>query len=51
MERLIQWLTDHLPVSPDPTLVHNDFKLDNLMLDAKDPGALRPCWMGDGHCG
>jgi len=38
MERLIQWLTDHLPVSPAPTLVHNDFKLDNLMLDAQDPG-------------
>jgi len=38
MERLIQWLTDHLPASPAPTLVHNDFKLDNLMLDAKDPG-------------
>jgi aminoglycoside phosphotransferase (APT) family kinase protein len=40
MDRLIQWLTDHLPVSPAPTLVHNDFKLDNLMLDAKDPGRI-----------
>lgn len=40
MERLIQWLTDHLPVSPSPTLVHNDFKLDNLMLDANDPGRI-----------
>jgi aminoglycoside phosphotransferase (APT) family kinase protein len=40
MERLIQWLTDHLPVSSAPTLVHNDFKLDNLMLDAKDPGRI-----------
>jgi aminoglycoside phosphotransferase (APT) family kinase protein len=40
MARLIQWLTDHLPVSPAPTLVHNDFKLDNLMLDAKDPGRI-----------
>lgn len=38
MDRLIQWLTDHLPASPAATLVHNDFKLDNLMLDAKDPG-------------
>jgi aminoglycoside phosphotransferase (APT) family kinase protein len=37
MQRLIQWLTDHLPASPAPTLVHNDFKLDNLMLDAQDP--------------
>jgi aminoglycoside phosphotransferase (APT) family kinase protein len=40
MERLIQWLTDHLPVSEEPTLVHNDFKLDNLMLDANDPGRI-----------
>ena len=40
MEQLIQWLTDHLPESPAPTLVHNDFKLDNLMLDASDPGRI-----------
>jgi aminoglycoside phosphotransferase (APT) family kinase protein len=38
MDRLIGWLTDRLPSSPAPTLVHNDFKLDNLMLDANDPG-------------
>jgi aminoglycoside phosphotransferase (APT) family kinase protein len=40
MERLIQWLTDHLPESPAPSLVHNDFKLDNLMLDASNPGRI-----------
>lgn len=40
MERLIQWLTERLPISPQPTLVHNDFKLDNLMLDAQDPGRI-----------
>lgn len=40
MGRLIQWLTDNLPVSPPPTLVHNDFKLDNVMLDASDPGRI-----------
>ena len=27
-----------MPESPAPTLVHNDYKLDNLMLDAADPG-------------
>jgi aminoglycoside phosphotransferase (APT) family kinase protein len=32
MDRVIQWLADRLPVSPAPTLVHNDYKLDNLML-------------------
>jgi len=40
MDRLISWLTDHLPVSPAPTLVHNDFKLDNLMLNLNDPGRI-----------
>jgi hypothetical protein len=37
MDRLIRWLRDRLPESPAPTLVHNDYKLDNMMLDAKDP--------------
>jgi aminoglycoside phosphotransferase (APT) family kinase protein len=40
MDRVIQWLTERLPVSPAPTLVHNDFKLDNVMLDLNDPGRL-----------
>ena len=38
MDQIIAWLTARLPESPPPTLVHNDFKLDNLMLDAADPG-------------
>jgi len=32
MDRVIQWLVDHRPPSPAPTLVHNDYKLDNIML-------------------
>ena len=40
MDHLIRWLTEHLPVSPTPALVHNDFKLDNLMLDLNDPGRI-----------
>jgi aminoglycoside phosphotransferase (APT) family kinase protein len=40
MEEIAAWLQAHLPVSPPPTLVHNDFKLDNTMLDAADPGRL-----------
>lgn len=32
MDRVIQWLADRLPASPGATLVHNDYKLDNLML-------------------
>jgi aminoglycoside phosphotransferase (APT) family kinase protein len=38
MDQLIAWLVERLPQSPPPTLVHNDYKLDNLMLDAADPG-------------
>jgi aminoglycoside phosphotransferase (APT) family kinase protein len=40
MDRIIQWLTQHMPVSPTPTLVHNDFKLDNVMLNLDDPGRI-----------
>ena len=32
MNRVIQWLIDRRPSSPAPTLVHNDYKLDNVML-------------------
>ena len=32
MDRVIRWLVDQRPISPDPTLVHNDYKLDNVML-------------------
>jgi len=30
------WLADHLPPSPPPTLIHNDWRLDNMMLAADD---------------
>jgi aminoglycoside phosphotransferase (APT) family kinase protein len=40
MERLMGWLSERMPVSPVPTLVHNDFKLDNVMLNASDPGKI-----------
>ena len=38
MKRLSGWLAGHRPVSPPPAVVHNDFKLDNMMLDPQDPG-------------
>lgn len=37
MQTLVDWLSQRLPQSPKATLVHNDFKLDNIMLDAGDP--------------
>ncbi len=38
MESLAAWLLAHLPAPAAPTVVHNDFKLDNMMLDPSDPG-------------
>jgi aminoglycoside phosphotransferase (APT) family kinase protein len=35
MDRVIRWLADRMPFSPAPTLVHNDYKLDNVMLRAE----------------
>ena len=37
MDSLIAWLSDRLPASARPALVHNDFKLDNIMLDPRNP--------------
>ncbi|MFC4638235.1 phosphotransferase family protein [Deinococcus hohokamensis] len=36
-EEVIAWLEAHTPAESAHTLVHNDFKLDNLMLDPADP--------------
>jgi aminoglycoside phosphotransferase (APT) family kinase protein len=36
-ELVIGWLTTHTPTESAHTLVHNDFKLDNLMVDPADP--------------
>jgi aminoglycoside phosphotransferase (APT) family kinase protein len=36
-ELVIAWLEAHTPAESAHTLVHNDFKLDNLMLDPADP--------------
>ncbi|HEV8486252.1 MAG TPA: phosphotransferase family protein [Blastocatellia bacterium] len=56
---VIRWLNERLPLDPDPqsrfppTLVHNDFKLDNVMLDPDDPSRVvavldwEMCTVGD----
>lgn len=31
------WLREHMPADGTPTLVHNDYKFDNVMLDPADP--------------
>jgi aminoglycoside phosphotransferase (APT) family kinase protein len=41
MQIVAAWLRAHLPFDPiRPTLVHNDYKLDNVMLDPVDPTRL-----------
>lgn len=37
MDRLVAWLREHLPQSRHVALLHNDYKLDNLLLDVDDP--------------
>ena len=39
MDQVINWLVDRIPAenNADATIVHNDFKLDNIMLDPDDP--------------
>lgn len=37
MDRVMVWLAATIPPSGPPTLVHNDFKLDNVMLDPSNP--------------
>jgi aminoglycoside phosphotransferase (APT) family kinase protein len=37
---LVARMRDELPASPAATLVHNDFKLDNMLLDPNDPAQI-----------
>jgi aminoglycoside phosphotransferase (APT) family kinase protein len=37
MDQVMAWLAATIPASGRPTLVHNDFKLDNVMLDEGSP--------------
>ncbi len=59
VEDVVNWLADRIPPEPDPeagrpaTLVHNDMKLDNTMLDPSDPSRVvavldwEMCTVGD----
>jgi aminoglycoside phosphotransferase (APT) family kinase protein len=39
MDEVVKWLINHIPADTGSgaTIVHNDFKLDNIMLDNEDP--------------
>ncbi len=36
VDEVAVWLAANMPDSPAPTLIHNDFKFDNLVLDPED---------------
>lgn len=40
MERVYEWLAANVPPSRGISLVHNDYKLDNVMLADDDPGQM-----------
>jgi aminoglycoside phosphotransferase (APT) family kinase protein len=55
-QEVSHWLLANLPESPAPTLVHNDWKLDNMAVAADDPGRCVAvydwdmCTIGDPLC-
>ncbi|MGH7865271.1 MAG: phosphotransferase family protein [Candidatus Binataceae bacterium] len=40
MEKVRDWLQARIPDSPPATIVHGDYKLDNVMFDAEAPAAI-----------
>lgn len=56
VDDLVKWLRDRQPASPPPALLHNDWRLDNMMLDANDAGRVEAvfdwdmCTLGDPLC-
>jgi aminoglycoside phosphotransferase (APT) family kinase protein len=56
VDDMVDWLHANEPASPRPTLLHNDWRLDNMMLDADDPGRVEAvfdwdmCTLGDPLC-
>lgn len=40
-EAVMSWLTEHMPADAErPSLIHNDFKFDNVVLDKNDPSKI-----------
>ena len=40
VDRLASWLRDHRPQQQAATLLHNDFQIENILLDAADPARI-----------
>jgi aminoglycoside phosphotransferase (APT) family kinase protein len=53
VEPLSTWLREHMPAHSDATLVHNDYKFDNMVLDPSDVTRIKAvldwemCTLGD----
>ncbi|HMF89797.1 MAG TPA: phosphotransferase family protein [Candidatus Angelobacter sp.] len=53
VESIAAWLRDHMPAESGASLVHNDYKYDNMVLDAADITRIRAvldwemCTLGD----
>ena len=41
VEPLTGWLAGDIPESPEPTIIHNDYKLNNLILNPDNPTEVR----------
>jgi len=41
MEQVAKWLAGHMPAELAPTLIHNDYKYDNLVLDPENLPSIR----------
>jgi len=56
VDDLVAWLHASEPAAPPSTLLHNDWRLDNIMLDAANPGRVEAvfdwdmCTLGDPLC-
>jgi aminoglycoside phosphotransferase (APT) family kinase protein len=37
MDRLIEWLPQHVPAGDETAIVHGDYRLDNVILDSEQP--------------
>jgi aminoglycoside phosphotransferase (APT) family kinase protein len=52
MEKLIEWLPQHLPAAPRDSIVHGDYRLDNMILHPTEPKVIAVldwelCTIGD----
>src|SRR6185503_5509052 len=52
MEKLIAWLPEHLPQAPRDSIVHGDYRLDNMILHPTEPKVIAVldwelCTIGD----